>query len=713
MIRRSGCSLPLVFVLTIFFIDPVSAAQSFPGQPAAYVQNEILVKFRPAADESDKVVAHHNAGGKRAKVFKHVKGLERIKLPPGLSVKDAIEFYQQNPEVLYAEPNYIVKTTAKAAATVAATPSDPSFGSLWGLHNTGQSGGTADVDIDAPEAWNITTGSSNVVVVVIDTGIDYNHQDLAANMFRNTADCNNNGFDDDGNGHTDDCFGIDTIHDDTNPMDDHSHGTHVAGTIGAVGNNKIGVVGVNWTVRLMPCRFIDASGSGTNADAIACLEYVKEMKDSGINIVATSNSWGDNQFSQAMLDAINVQRQNGILFIAAAGNGNIFGVGQNNDITPFYPCNYSLPNIICVASTNRKDARSSFSNYGRRTVHIGAPGSDILSTTPGNTYTTSSGTSMATPHVTGVAALLKAQDPTRDWKAIKNLILTGGDTKSAMANTITGKRLNANGALTCTNSVVLTRLIPVPTTINASPGTPVDLAALHIKCANANGNVSVSVSPGNQTVILVDNGLGSDQEAGDGIYSGQWIPSAPGDYTLTFPGNDKVTVKVANPAISVTPSSLDFGNVAVGSSSDKNFTVQNSGGGVLTGNATTNPPYSIVAGGSYSLNGGQSQTVIVRFTPSSVGTFGGTVSFSGAEGTSKTVTGSGSGVSSITPNPMDLASAPSNFTITGGGFANLGYGLPVVNFYTSSTSTTVIAQARATSMTSDGTSLTVPYPTDA
>jgi Cep192 domain 4 len=189
--------------------------------------------------------------------------------------------------------------------------------------------------------------------------------------------------------------------------------------------------------------------------------------------------------------------------------------------------------------------------------------------------------------------------------------------------------------------VVQSRLMPIANTISASPVVPVNLGYLNINCANPNGSVSVSVSPGGETVTLVDDGLGSDQAAGDGIYSGQWTPSATGKYTLTFPGNDKVTVNVANPTISVTPSSIDFGGTAVGASKDKNFTVTNSGGGILAGSATTNAPYSILSGGTYNLSAGQSQTVTVRFAPTSVGTFAGNVTFTGGAGTSATVTGIG------------------------------------------------------------------------
>ena len=271
--------------------------------------------------------------GMRKKVFKHVDGLEVIKLPANVKVEEAIDAYEQDPNVLYAEPNYILHTTANP--NIALTPNDPRFkdGSLWGL-----------TKINAPGAWNTTTGSSNVVVAVLDTGIDYTHPDLTANM----------GVDADGN------FGIDVANNDTDPMDDNEHGTHVSGTIGAVGNNGIGVVGVNWNVKLLACKFFDATGYGTTEGAIACLDYVKTMKDRGINIVATSNSWGGGDFSQALVDAIDAQRQDGILFITAAGNGNAFGIGQNNDTTPFYPCDTFLPNVICVAATTSSDGKASF-----------------------------------------------------------------------------------------------------------------------------------------------------------------------------------------------------------------------------------------------------------------------------------------------------------------------------------------------------------------
>ena len=676
------------------------AAQPQSPQPE-FVADEVIVKFRDGADEFDKDMARFRVSGTRKKLFKYVPGLEVIKLRRGVSVEEAIKLYQQDPSVSYAEPNYILKTQL--------APNDPRFvsGEMWGLNNTGQSGGAADADIDAVEAWNQTTGSGNIIVAVIDSGINYNHPDLAANMFRNEADCNNNGIDNDGNGYIDDCYGIDTHNDDSNPMDDNNHGTHVAGTIGARGNNDAGVTGVNWNIKIMACKFVNSSGSGTTESAIDCLEYVKTMKDRGFNIIATSNSWGGGEFSQALSDAIDVQRQRGILFITAAGNGNFFGAGINNDSAPFYPCTHYVSNVICVAATTRTDARSGFSNYGRRTVHIGAPGSDILSTTRNGGYGFSSGTSMATPHVSGVAALLKAQDPNRDWRAIKNLILAGGDDISSMASTITGKRLNANGAMTCSNKVVQTRLQPISDTVNgAVVGEPINLAALNINCAASNGDLTVTVNPGGESVTLKDDGLLVDTNAGDGIYSGQWVPSVEGNFTLTFPHGDRVSVSTANVLISISPSAIDFAGVSVGTSAQRTIVVKNIGNQSFSGQATTEAPFSIISGGSYSLSPGQSQSVVIGFTPPSLGTFEGDVTFTGGIGASASVTGIGAKVDTITPNPVDLTSRPSSFAIQGSGFADLGFGLSVANFYRNGT---LIAQARASSGTS--TSLTVPFPT--
>jgi hypothetical protein len=477
------------------------------------------------------LAVHQALGARVVRELPIVTGLQLVEIADGQTLAAALRFYRTNPHVLYAEPDYIVHAST--------APNDPKFSQQWSLQNTGQSGGTSGADIKAVQAWALSTGSSNVVVGVIDTGIDYNHQDLAANVFVAP-----NGFAAmSANGVVVQCpsgtHGFNMVANSCDPLDDNGHGSHVSGTIGAVGNNNLGVTGINWNVRLLSCKFLDATGAGATSAAIGCLNLMQELKDSGINIVATNNSWGGSDSSQALHDAIAAAMLDGMLFVAAAGND-----FSNNDDFPTYPANFGLPNIISVAATDRNDAMPTFSNFGRRTVHIGAPGRDILSTTPNNTYSLDTGTSMATPHVTGVAALLKAQNPALDWRAIKNLILSGGDTIPALQSTITGKRLDAFGAMTCMNNAAAARLLPVADDVSASVGTPLRLSALNINCAQPAGNVTVHVSPGNQSVILADDGGGGDIAAGDGIYTGSWTPAATGNYSLAFPDGSSVSVQV-------------------------------------------------------------------------------------------------------------------------------------------------------------------------
>ena len=218
--------------------------------------------------------------------------------------------------------------------------------------------------------------SANVLVGVIDTGVDYNHPDLAANIWTNPGEIAGNGIDDDGNGYIDDVHGYDFVNNDGDPMDDNGHGTHFSGTIGGVGNNGIGVAGVNWNVKIMALKFLDSGGSGSTANAVAGVQYATMM---GVDV--TSNSWGGGGFSQALYDAIDAAGAANIAFVAAAGNN-----GANNDTSPAYPAAYDLPNIISVAATDDNDELASFSNYGAASVDLGAPGVDILSTLPGNQY---------------------------------------------------------------------------------------------------------------------------------------------------------------------------------------------------------------------------------------------------------------------------------------------------------------------------------------
>jgi len=542
MLRRSAISLFFIAILTA--ANLLLAQQGSPtasrslANDAKYASDRILVKFRATTGINAKAAVHSLAGTHTLKQFAAVRNLEVVGLPAGLSVRDAVHTYRQRPEVEYAEPDYIVRALE--------TPDDTYFPQLWNLLNIGQSGGTVGADIGATTAWNLSTGSREVIVAILDTGIDYYHADLTANLFHNTAVCN--GRNDNRNG----CYGIDPAYNDLDPFDDNGHGTHVAGTIGAMGNNSLGVVGVNWNVQLLACKFLDVNGSGLTSAAIDCLEYVQSMKGKGYNIVATNNSWGGGPHSQALADAILAQEQAGILFIVAAGNE-----FSNNDQTPSYPSNTTLPNVISVAATTRTDALAAFSNVGPHSVHLGAPGQEIISTLPGNAYGIESGTSMATPHVTGASALLAAQNPNLDWRGLKNLILAGGDARSSLSETITGKRLNIHGSMTCSGKTVSTRLQPVNDAIAASIGKPVTLEMLNIDCSHPNGNLQVTVSPGGQTLTLVDDGSGGDQAAGDGIYTAQWTPSSAGGYSLTFPAGDVVIVAVLNNYLA-SPTSFNY-----------------------------------------------------------------------------------------------------------------------------------------------------------
>ena len=436
---------------------------------------ELIVKYRDGRVGSAGIAGFHERHGTRSlKKFKGVD-LEHIRVPQGDDLAKVMRDMENDPDVAYVEPNYIVKALV--------TPSDTYFSSLWGM-----------TKIAAPAAWDVTTGNSGVVIAVIDTGVDATHPDLTANIWPG--------------------IGYNSLTGTNSPTDDHGHGTHVSGIIGAVGNNALGVTGVNWGVRIVSCKFLDAGGNGTIADAIECLAYVRNLKDSGLNIVATNNSWGGDAYSQAMYDAISAQRD--ILFVAAAGNS-----GANNDIKPMYPANYNHPLVLSIAATSYSDELASFSEFGRRTVHIGAPGRSIMSTTKGGDYGAMSGTSMATPHVAGLAGLISAGKPALDWKGIKNTLLSSGDPVAYLANkSITGRRINAYSAVTCTDSGLFSALVFPSTPV---VGTPSILSALSVNCSNPVGPVTVGLL-GGEVINLADDGVTPDVAANDGIFTGYYVP---------------------------------------------------------------------------------------------------------------------------------------------------------------------------------------------
>jgi subtilisin family serine protease len=491
------------------------------ARPLAH-PHRLIVKFREGLTPDGPGRALSRAGVRMRKRLR-TRGLRAVEVVDrSRRIEEVIDRLTRDPAVEYAEPDYLVHATSLF-------PNDPGFGQLWGLHNTGQSFGTPDVDIDAPEAWDASTGASAIVVGVIDSGVDYTHEDLADNMWRNPGEVEN-GLDDDGNGYVDDVFGINCIDGTGDPFDDFYHGTHVAGTIGAVGDNGIGIVGVSWDVQIMALKFLASDGWGTLSDAIECLEYATLMEANGVNLRLTSNSWGGGGFSQALEDAIRATGQADMLFVAAAGND----YGRDTDADPVYPSSYDLENVVSVAATDRNDALASFSNFGVRSVDLAAPGVSILSTTPGSTYGYANGTSMATPHVSGAAALLWGRHPSASAAAIKALLLASVDPAASVAGRVlTSGRLNAANA-TCAPGDHRLALLP-GSGFRPATGQPNRVEAMLMDCAAPilGGSVEVSFSNGDAPVALHDDGVPPDAVANDGRYAGSWSPEGLGAVTLT------------------------------------------------------------------------------------------------------------------------------------------------------------------------------------
>ncbi|MGD0551150.1 MAG: S8 family serine peptidase [Sedimentisphaerales bacterium] len=426
-----------------------------PDDKQEYVPDEVLVILANDANTDNKEVGAMVGGivkkrmsfvsSRRTKLLtgpsKTIKNqVLRVKLSEGKSVKQAIAEHKakKDPRIVRVEPNYRVRALG--------VPNDTYFTRLWAMRNTGQTGGIANADIDAVSAWDITTGSDDVVVAVIDTGIDYRHPDIAANIWTNPDEIAGNGRDDDHNGYIDDVHGYNFVDGDGNVIDKNGHGTHCSGTIAGSGNNDVGVTGVNWRCKLMACRFLDETGSGSVADAIEAINYAVA---NGANIL--SNSWGGGEYSAALAAAITNAKNNGVLFVAAAGNDS-----ADCDSSAHYPSGYNISNVIAVAATDCNDELAWFSNYGRNSVHLGAPGVSILSTVLGNGYAYYSGTSMATPHVAGVAALLLAYNPSMSLSELKTRLIWTGDLVDSLADkTITGRRLNAYNALTASPSLTV------------------------------------------------------------------------------------------------------------------------------------------------------------------------------------------------------------------------------------------------------------------
>ncbi|WP_442888704.1 S8 family peptidase [Congregicoccus parvus] len=417
---------------------------------------EIIVKYLEAESETpDRLAAtrgrvemlHARLGATVKKLLRFGPGaVDVVALPKGLDMATALEVYLASEDVEYAEPNHVVEAVQ--------VPNDPQYPGLWGM-----------AKISAPSAWNTRTNASSVIVAITDTGIDYAHPDLAGNMWHNPGEIPGNGIDDDGNGIVDDYYGYNAVSNHGNPMDDNEywrltglnpdgspifthfetyHGTHVAGTIGAVGNNGVGVTGVAWSTQLMAVKVLGSAGTGQAADIVEGLDYARLE---GAHIV--NASWGGGGFSQSILDAIQRLHDAGILFVSAAGNGN-----NDNDVTPTHPGNYGLPTTVVVGASDSSDARSIWtlpngaSNWGRWSVDVFAPGTGILSTQKSSRYRTLNGTSMAAPHVAGMLALAKAQFPWESATELADRARFSVDTIGGLgAVSMAGGRINAAASL--------------------------------------------------------------------------------------------------------------------------------------------------------------------------------------------------------------------------------------------------------------------------
>ncbi len=423
--RRFAAALAAA-LLTAPFLPAAVAAEPAASPSYPYVDGTVLVGFVPGTSSGQTVAIANSVGAAFGRGFG--AGTHEFKVSSG-KVASTMVALKRNPAVRYAEPDYLVHSIL--------VPNDPSYGQLWGLNNTGQNvngtTGTPGADIKAESAWNTTTGTASVVVGVVDTGIDYTHPDLAANVWSNPGGIN---------GCPAGTHGFNALTLSCDPLDNNNHGSHTSGTVGAVGNNGVGVVGVNWTTSLMGLKFLNARGSGTTSGAISAIDWAVTAKQAGVNVRALNNSWGGGGFSQALLDEINKAGANDLLFVAAAGNS-----ASNNDTAPFYPCSYGAANEICVAATDQADNLAFFSNFGANSVDLGAPGTNILSTIIGGSYAYFNGTSMATPHVTGSGALILAACA-QSTATLKATILNNVDPLASLSGLVrTGGRLNVGKAV--------------------------------------------------------------------------------------------------------------------------------------------------------------------------------------------------------------------------------------------------------------------------
>lgn len=421
------------------------------SRTAADAEAEVLVRFKQGVSLTDikKLAAKNN--DRILDEYESVSGLVAVDDLDNDNADDVAKQYESITDIVaYAQPNWEIRLDDPQELPrrnnfntdiPAGAPNDPQFDEQWALNNTGQNGGKANAHLDALKAWAKTQGSSEVVVAVLDTGVDYSHKDLVENMWIRPESVPE--YTDDELGLIDDLHGYDADANAGDPMDDNGHGTHCAGIIGAEGNNGEGIAGINWHVKIMPLKFLGRGGFGNTKNAIEAINYAIDRKKHGVNLRIINASWGSTQKSKALEDAIRAAGDAGILFVAAAGNSS-----TDNDKRGHYPSNYDLPNVISVAALDRSDLLASFSNFGPKTVHIAAPGREILSTWLNDEYREASGTSMATPYVSGTAALVLANEPNLSLAKLRERLLKSVDPIDTLLGKIAGGgRLNAAKAL--------------------------------------------------------------------------------------------------------------------------------------------------------------------------------------------------------------------------------------------------------------------------
>jgi thermitase len=402
---------------------------------------EVLVRFRPGTTREAIARLTAQFNDEVEDRIESVDGLNVIEDEDGKASADVINQYRALPEVEYAEANSDITLDHEDSGRKHVHADDEMFQQQWGLFNSGQKGGQAGADIGAMRAWAVTKGSEQVVVAVLDSGVDYSHPDLVRNIWTRPEIIK--AYEDEDLGTVDDEHGFNLVEDDGDPMDRNGHGTHCAGIIGAEGGNGIGIAGVNWNVKIMPLRFMDGDGAGTTKDAIEAINYVIDRKRAGVNVRIISASWGSTARSRALEDVIRKAYDEGILFVAAAGNAS-----TDNDQTPHYPSSYNVGNVVSVAALNRNDQLASFSNYGAKSVNIAAPGEEILSTWLEHSFAEKKGTSMATPFVAGVAALILSQNPNMSVDDLRAKLLKSVDPVPALKGKVSSSgRINAAKAV--------------------------------------------------------------------------------------------------------------------------------------------------------------------------------------------------------------------------------------------------------------------------